>query len=107
LGGTKWQTIIKAVTPSAIHGIANGVILSLGRCAAETAAVILTVGGTIHMATSIFDSTRTMAVHFYMLASEGFSMNSAYATAALLIILVFIINVVVGALVNRFTPKAR
>jgi phosphate transport system permease protein len=107
LGGTKWQTIIKAVTPSAIQGITNGIILSLGRCAAETAAVILTVGGTIHMATSIFDSTRTMAVHFYMLASEGFNMNSAYATGALLIILVFIINVVVGALVNRLTPKAR
>jgi len=107
LGGTKWQTIRKAVIPSAIQGISNGVILSLGRCVAETAAVMLTAGGALRMATSIFDPTRTMAVHFYMLATEGVSMNNAYATAALLILLIFFINVVVGAMVNRFTPKAR
>ena len=44
LGGTKWQTITKAVFPSAIRGIAVGVILGIGRCVAETAAVILTAG---------------------------------------------------------------
>jgi phosphate transport system permease protein len=39
LGGTKWQTITKAVFPSAIRGIAVGVILGIGRCVAETAAL--------------------------------------------------------------------
>jgi len=38
------------------------------------------------MPTSIFSSTRTMSVHFYILAREGISMSNAYGTAAILII---------------------
>jgi len=105
LGGTKWQTIRKAVFPSAIQGIVNGVILGIGRCVAETAAVMLTAGGVLRMVSSIFSPTRTMAVHFYVLASEGISMKNAYGTAALLIILIFLINVVSNALVNKFMAK--
>jgi phosphate transport system permease protein len=107
LGGTKWQTIRKAVFPSALQGIANGVILSLGRCVAETAAVILTAGVIMNMATSVFDSARTMAVHFFFMAMEGISMDKAYATAAMLIILTFLINVVANMLVNRAMAKGR
>jgi len=105
LGGTKWQTILKAVFPSAIQGIANGIILGVGRCVAETAAVMLTAGGTLRMASSLLSPTRTMAVHFYILAREGISMENAYGTAALLIILIFFINVVANAFVNRFMAK--
>jgi len=105
LGATKWQTIRCAVTPSAIRGIANGIILSVGRCIAETAAVILTAGSALRMADSIFSSTRTMAVHFFMLATEGTAMDNAYGTAAILIILIFLINVVANAAVNRFVSK--
>jgi len=105
LGGTKWQTIVKAVFPSALQGISNGIILGVGRCVAETAAVMLTAGGALRMASSLFSPTRTMAVHFYILAREGISMENAYGTAALLIILIFFINVVANAVVNRFMAK--
>ena len=105
LGGTKWQTISRAVFPSAIRGIANGIILSVGRSVAETAAVLLTAGSSLHMPTSLFKPARTMAVHFYTLATEGISMENAYGTAALLIILVFLINVVANMLLNRFITK--
>lgn len=105
LGATKWQMVIKTVFPSAIQGITNGVILSVGRCIAETAAVIFTAGSVLSMPITVFDSTRTMAVHFYILASEGVSMENAYGTAALLIILIFIINVGANALVNSFINK--
>ena len=105
LGGTQWQTISRAVFPSALRGIVNGVILSIGRCIAETAAVILTAGFTLRMPDSLFAPTRTMAVHFYVLATEGISMRGAYGTAALLVILIFLINVVANALVNRFLAK--
>ena len=107
LGATKWQTIIRAVFPSAIQGIVNGVILSVGRCVAETAAVILTAGSALRMPTSLFSPTRTMAVHFYILAREGISMKNAYGTAALLIILIFLINVIANTMVNRFIAKGR
>ena len=107
LGGTKWQTITKAVLPSALPGIANGIILSIGRCVAETAAVILTAGSALRMPTSPFSSTRTMAVHFYILAREGISIEKAYGTAALLIFLILIINVVANMLVNKFVARGR
>lgn len=107
LGATKWQTISKVVFPAALRGISNGIILSVGRCVAETAAVILTAGSALRMPASIFSPTRTMAVHFYTLAREGISMENAYGTAALLIIIIFFINVVANALVNRFMEKNR
>ena len=107
LGGTKLQTIIKVVFPSALRGITNGIILSVGRCVAETAAVLLTAGSALRMPRSLFSPTRTMAVHFYILAREGISMTNAYGTAALLIILIFIINVAANMLVNRFIAKGR
>jgi len=105
LGATKWQTIRRAVFPSAILGIVNGIILSIGRCVAETAAIFLTAGFALGMPTSIFSPIRTMAVHFYYLATEGISMNNAYGTAALLIILTLLINVVANMMVSRFMAK--
>lgn len=107
LGATKWQTITKTVFPSALPGIANGVILSIGRCVAETAAVMLTAGSALRMPTSLFSPTRTMAIHFYILAREGISIENAYGTAALLIALIFLINVVFNMLLNRFIAKGR
>jgi phosphate transport system permease protein len=101
LGATKWQTLRRAVTPSAIRGIANGVILGIGRCVAETAAVMLTMGGNVmRVPDSLGSPGRTMAVHFFVLAQEGI-MGNAFATAAILIILIFFINVVANMLINR------
>jgi phosphate transport system permease protein len=107
LGGNKWQTITKAVLPSAFPGIATGVILGIGRCVAETAAVILTAGSSLRMPTDIFSPARTMAVHFYVLAREGISMERAYGTATLLIIIILAINIGANMIVNRFVAKNR
>jgi len=108
LGATKWQTIRKAVFPSALRGIVNGIILAVGRCVAETAALTLTAGTAAGMPESIFDSTRTLASHFYILTVDGLvAMDNAYGTAALLIILILIINVGANALVNRFVAKGK
>ena len=107
LGGTKWQTITRAIAPSALPGIAIGIILSIGRCVAETAAVILTAGSALRMPASVFSPTRTMAVHFYIMAREGISMEKAYGTAALLIILILLINVAANMVINRFIAKGR
>jgi len=106
LGATKWQTITRVVFPSALSGIANGVILSVGRCVAETAALVLTAGSTLRMPSSLFSPTRSMAVHFYILAREGISMENAYGTAALLIILIFIINIGANTMINYYLAKA-
>jgi phosphate transport system permease protein len=107
LGGSKWQTITGVVLPAALPGIATGVILGIGRCVAETAAVVLTAGSSLRMPTSLVSSARTMAVHFYILAREGISMERAYGTATLLIIIIFIINIIANIIVNKFASNAR
>lgn len=105
LGGTKWQTVSRVVLPASLPGIATGIILSIGRCIGETAAVIFTAGSALRLPTSLFSSLRTMSVHFYILAREGISMRQAYGTAAVLIISILIINVITYALMNRFLRK--
>ena len=107
LGSTRWQTVTRVVLPSALPGIATGVILSVGRSIGETAAVIFTSGSSLHIPTSLFSSSRTMSVHFYILAREGISMENAYGTAAILIIAILSINVLAYSLMNRFIRRYR
>jgi len=105
LGATKWQTITRVVLPSALPGILTGILLSVGRSIGETAAVILTAGSSLVMPTSLFSPIRTMAVHFYILAREGISMEMAYGTGATLILLVLMINVIAQWLINRYIRR--
>ena len=102
LGGTKWQTVTQAILPNALPGILTGIILGIGRCIGETAAVILTAGSSLIMPTSLFSPIRTMSVHFYILAREGISMEMAYGTGAVLILLVLAINTAANWLLNRY-----
>jgi phosphate transport system permease protein len=105
LGSTKWQTVTRVVLPSAIPGIVTGIILSIGRSIGETAAVIFTAGSALRLPTSLFSSSRTMSVHFYILAREGISMSKAYGTAAVLVIAILGINILTYYLMNRFIRK--
>jgi phosphate transport system permease protein len=105
LGGSKWQTVSQVVLPNALPGIITGVILSIGRCIAETACVIFTAGSSLRMPTSIFDSARTMAVHFYILTREGISMERAYGTAVILIISIILVNFIAYWVMYRFIRR--
>jgi phosphate transport system permease protein len=105
LGATRWQTVKRIILPNALPGILTGIMLGVGRSIGETAAVIFTAGSSLRMPSSIFDSTRTMAVHFYILAREGISSENAYGTAATLIIAVLAINLTAYWMMGRFISK--
>lgn len=105
LGATRWQTVRKVVLPNALPGIVTGVMLGIGRSIGETAAVIFTAGASLRMPHSIFDSVRTMSVHFYILAREGISSQNAYGTAAALVISVLAVNLIAYGLMNRFLAR--
>jgi len=103
LGATKSQVIWNIVLPHARGGIATGIILALGRVIGETACVIFTTGISLEMPTSLFDSARSMSVHFYLLAREGISMEMAYTTALALVGMILIINSLAAFLSPRRT----
>lgn len=92
LGAGKLRTISQVVLPSAIPGIVSGVILSIGRIVGESAALIFTAGTIAEVASSVFASSRTLAVHMYVLSGEGLYMNQTFATAVVLLLLAIILN---------------
>lgn len=92
LGAGKLRTVFSVVLPSAIPGILAGVILGIGRIVGETAALIYTSGTVAALPTNVMSSGRTLAVHMYVLASEGLYIPQAYATAVVLVVIVIGIN---------------
>jgi phosphate transport system permease protein len=103
LGAGRLRTVFKVIVPSAMPGILAGVILGIGRVVGETAALIYTAGTVAEVPEGAFDSTRTLAVHMYVLASEGLHLNEAYATAVVLLAIVVIINTASAMLARRMT----
>ena len=97
LGAGKWHMIRTVVLPSAVDGIITGCILSVGRIVGESAALLFTAG----MANEIlgfFEAVEpgkagsTLTVSLYMYAKERGDFDTAFAIAAILLILTLIIN---------------
>ncbi len=105
LGATNWQTIYKVVLPTALPGILTGIILGMGRAIGETAALLLTLGGSLLLPTSIFHGARTLSMHLYMVAMETGNMDKAFATGVILIITVLLINFVAKYLVKKLVAR--
>ncbi|WP_440896845.1 phosphate ABC transporter permease PstA [Amphibacillus sp. Q70] len=105
LGTTRWYTIKKIVLPIAFPGILTSLILSIGRVVGETAAFLLTLGGSLLIPRSIFDGGRTLSLHLYMVAMETGNMDMAFGTSAVLIILILIINFIAGMLFKKLVKR--
>lgn len=96
LGAGRLRTVFRIVLPPAIPGILSGIILSVGRIVGETAALMYTAG-------TVAESGRTLAVHMYLLSSEGLYMEQAYATAVVLLVVVMIINLTSSFIAGKIT----
>ena len=100
LGAGKLRTIFTIVLPSAVPGILAGIILAIGRIIGETAALLYT-SGTVAQVPNLMGSGRTLALHMYVLSSEGLHMNQASATAVVILLFVLIINGLSGMVAKR------
>jgi len=107
LGAGRLRTVFRVVLPSAAPGILGGVILAIGRIIGESAALLFTAGTVAQIPTSVMDSTRTMAVHMYVLSSEGLHIDAAYATAVVLLALALLVNALASLLAKQLTSNAR
>lgn len=105
LGATKWQVIYSVILPAALPGIITGVILAMTRAISEAAAVMYAVGSAITVPVSIFDPGRPLPLHLYVLATEGVSLQNAYGTAAVLVIIVLVLTITTNLVVDRYQKK--
>lgn len=105
LGAGKIRTIFKIVLPSAMPGILSGVILAIGRMVGETAALLYTSGAVASVAKGVMSPGRTLAIHMYTISSEAFHTNQTFATAVVLLVIVFILNALASLVAKKLTKK--
>ncbi len=101
LGAGKLRTVFRIVLPSALPGILSGIILSIGRIVGETAALIYTAGTVAQIPGDVFGSGRTLAIHMYVLSSEGLHTGQAFATAVVLLAMVVVVNGLAGLVARK------
>lgn len=105
LGAGRLRTVARVVLPSAVPGILSGVILGIGRIVGESAALIFTAGTVAEVANSLFDSTRTLAVHMYSISGEGLYIDETYATAVVLLVVVIAINALSSLVAKKLSKN--
>ncbi len=106
LGAGKFRTVFKIILPSAMPGILSGIILAIGRIVGETAALMYTAG-TVAAVQGLMSSGRTLAVHMYVLSSEGLYMGPAYATAVILLVVVLLMNLASSLIAKKFSKEEK
>ncbi|WP_304263702.1 phosphate ABC transporter permease PstA [Kallipyga massiliensis] len=104
LGATKLRTTFQVVLPAAAMGIFSGIILTIGRIVGETAALIYTAGSMAQYASPMLNG-RTLAIHMYLLQTEGIHKDQAYATAVILLLVVLAINGLSTMIQNAYKKK--
>ena len=95
LGAGKWRVIHTVVLPGCMDGVITGCILSAGRIVGESAALLFTAGFA-HELNGFVDALTgpgsTLTVALYVYAKEHGEFGAAFASAAILMLLVFVIN---------------
>ena len=99
LGAGKWNMVRTVVLPGAVDGIVTGCILAVGRIVGESAALLFTAGYA-HALNGFFKGLKSagasLSVALYVYAKEDGEFGVAFAIAAILMLLTFLINLAAG-----------
>lgn len=103
LGATRWQVIKDIVIPAARSGIIASVVLGMGRALGETMAVIMMIGNSLQLPTSVLDSATTLTsnIGLEMAYASGAHRQALFATGIVLFIIIMVLNGTTTALVRR------
>ncbi|OFQ99421.1 phosphate ABC transporter, permease protein PstA [Alloscardovia sp. HMSC034E08] len=95
LGGGKFHMVATVVLPSAMHGIATGCVLAVGRIVGESAALLYTAGFGLVLNdffTALETSSAPLTVALYVYASERGAIDVAFAIGAVLMTITLVLN---------------
>ena len=108
LGAGKWRVIRTVVLPGCVDGIVTGCILSAGRILGESAALLFTAGFA-HELNGFFEGLgsagATLSVALYVYAKEQGEFGVAFAAAAILMILTFLLNISAELVTRHYRRK--
>ncbi|NXY98273.1 phosphate ABC transporter permease PstA [Streptomyces sp. BR123] len=108
LGVPKWRVILKVVLPTAVGGIATGLMLAVARIAGETAPIMLLVFGSQLINGNPFEGAQSSLPLYiweqYKVGSDA-SYDRAWAAALVLIAFVMILNLVARGIARWKAPK--
>ncbi|MCL6582700.1 MAG: ABC transporter permease subunit [bacterium] len=91
LGGTRVQNILYVLVPQSLSGILSGLILAIGRCAEDTAVIMLTgVVATAGLPRSVLAPYEALPFYIYYISSEYSSpeeLLTGYGASIILLII--------------------
>lgn len=109
LGAGKWHVIRTVVLPGCVDGVVTGCILAVGRILGETAALLYTAGFAhtlYNLKDGLMNSGATLTVALYVYAKEQGEFEVAFAIAAILMVLTFLIDLA-ATLTGKYFKKRR
>ncbi len=108
LGAGRGRVLRTVVLPCCMDGILTGCILSVGRIVGESAALLFTAG-LAHTVNDFFSGLgqpgATLTVALYVYAKERGDFQSAFAIAALLLLLTLLLNLAADLTAKHFQRK--
>lgn len=104
LGLTRFETMLKVVCRQALPGILTAVLLAFGRGIGDAASILFTTGYTDQLPASLFDPVASLPLAVFFQLGTPFAevQQRAYASAAILLVVVLATSLASRLLANKF-----
>ena len=104
LGLTRFETMLKVVCRQALPGILTAVLLAFGRGIGDAASILFTTGYTDRLPASLFDPVASLPLAVFFQLGTPFAevQQRAYASAAILLVVVLATSLASRLLANKF-----
>jgi phosphate transport system permease protein len=107
LGSNKSQTAFKVYARQCSSAIVTAIMISFGRAIGDAASVLFTTGYTDNIPTSVMQPSATLPLSIFFQLSSPIRevQNRAYASAAILTIIILLISVLARILSNKYNKN--
>ncbi len=104
VGANRLETTLKVVWRQALPGILTAVLLAFGRGIGDAASVLFTAGYTDYLPSSLMEPVASLPLAVFFQLGTPFPevQQRAYASAAILLLLILVISIISRLLAKRF-----